>query len=63
LSSTKPDDFLAAIEQNLESAGDRVQTARRREVAAAADWNLRLSSISEIIERHLVNKKSTPEKE
>jgi len=58
LSPAQPAEFLSAIEQNLQSGSDVVQTSRRREVAAAADWNLRLESISKIIERQLTEREN-----
>jgi glycosyltransferase involved in cell wall biosynthesis len=53
LSSGQPDEFLRAIEQALASAKDKSQIERRRAVAAAADWSLRLETISEIISGRL----------
>jgi glycosyltransferase involved in cell wall biosynthesis len=56
LVSGGPDDFLAAIDEALATALDEVKIARRREVAAGADWRLRLQEISEIIELHLAKR-------
>ena len=51
LSAARPDEFLAAIERALSSTNDSTLIARRRVVAAAADWSLRLEAISEIIQQ------------
>lgn len=47
------EEFLAGIESALALSRDADQIARRRTVAAGADWKLRLEEISEVIETHL----------
>jgi len=60
LTSGGPEDFVAAITAALATALDDEQIARRRAVAAAADWKLRLEEISEIIEQHLAKGAGKP---
>jgi glycosyltransferase involved in cell wall biosynthesis len=53
LTSTDPDDFMAAIEAALRSAEDHSLALRRREVAERADWRMQLERMSEIIQGRL----------
>jgi glycosyltransferase involved in cell wall biosynthesis len=53
LSSTDPDDFIAAIEAALRSGTDDALALRRRGVAEQADWTVQLERISDIIQQRL----------
>jgi glycosyltransferase involved in cell wall biosynthesis len=46
-------DFLSALESNLLAVADPAQVARRRRVAAEADWKLRLEQMMALIEPRL----------
>jgi glycosyltransferase involved in cell wall biosynthesis len=49
----EPDAFVAGIERALATSGDQSLSARRREVAAQADWSTRLEIMSRIVEQAL----------
>lgn len=61
LSDSEPDKFLQAIERNLQSPVDERAVARRREVAALADWRTRLEKMSRLIEAQIHAKESQAE--
>ncbi|MBA2703370.1 MAG: glycosyltransferase [Blastocatellia bacterium] len=52
-STTRPSDFLSAIEQALSLPTDKATLDRRREVANLADWQARFGAMSEIISQEL----------
>ena len=52
-STTRPSDFLHAIEETLSTSSDVGNSLRRREVAEQADWKLRLEAMSKLIEAKL----------
>jgi glycosyltransferase involved in cell wall biosynthesis len=58
-STTRPGDFLSAIEQALRLPTDQATLDRRREVANLADWQPRLAAMCELISAQLKIKKTT----
>jgi glycosyltransferase involved in cell wall biosynthesis len=56
LSSSNPDDFIAAIQAALLSSDDDDLARRRRELAEMADWGLQMERISEVIEGRLADR-------
>jgi glycosyltransferase involved in cell wall biosynthesis len=60
LASNDPDDFITAIETALRSSNDDQLGRQRRELAAKADWALRMSEISGVIEERIAFKLTHP---
>ena len=56
-STTRPVDFLEAIERALDLPADERTLTRRREVAELADWQKRVEKMSELIEHELFTKR------
>jgi len=56
-------DFLRAIETQLNLADDPAQKKRRREVAAQADWKMRIEEMSCLIEKQLCPQPDGPIRE
>ena len=52
-SNPTPDEFLLAIETQLNAAHDPLERRRRREVASLADWKMRIEQMGGLIEREL----------
>jgi glycosyltransferase involved in cell wall biosynthesis len=57
LSSTDPDDFIAAIQAALRSGQDHALALRRRAWAERADWGVQLERISEIVQQRLLQRR------
>ena len=55
-SSPASQDFLLAIEAQLNAAHDPLERKRRREVASQADWKIRIEQMSRLIEREITPK-------
>jgi hypothetical protein len=54
-------EFLAAIEAAVNWPGTDADVARRREVASLADWELRLETMSRLIEEQIEQRNSAAE--
>jgi glycosyltransferase involved in cell wall biosynthesis len=53
-------DFLLAIEAQLNTAHDPLERKRRREVASKADWKMRIEQMSGLIEKEIASRATVP---
>ena len=53
-------DFLVAIEAQLNAAPDPLERKRRREVASQADWKMRIEQMSRLIEGEIASRPVVP---
>jgi glycosyltransferase involved in cell wall biosynthesis len=60
-STPEPQDFLLAIEAQLNAAYDPLERKRRREVASQADWKMRIEQMSHLIEKEIASRSAIPE--